>query len=135
MASSGQSERDQRRAEALRQNLGRRKAQARARAETVEKLSRALAERDGAFPVALLALTDELHLATAEDLRSQFAAMQSQAREFGNLTQSAMQQGAENAKQAMQQGAEHARNAMQQGADAARNTANNATNAAKDAAS
>ncbi len=34
MASSGQSERDQRRAEALRQNLGRRKAQARARAET-----------------------------------------------------------------------------------------------------
>lgn len=34
MASSGQSERDQRRAEALRQNLGKRKAQARARAET-----------------------------------------------------------------------------------------------------
>ena len=33
MASSGQSERDQRRAEALRQNLGKRKAQARARAD------------------------------------------------------------------------------------------------------
>ncbi|AWN49697.1 phasin [Methylobacterium terrae] len=71
----------------------------------------------------------------AEFVRSQFAAMQTQAREFGGLAQSAMQQGAENAKQAMQQGAEQARNAMQQGAEAARNTASNATNAAKDAAS
>ncbi|MFH6782855.1 MULTISPECIES: phasin [Methylobacterium] len=71
----------------------------------------------------------------AEFVRSQFAAMQTQAREFGGLAQSAMQQGAENAKQAMQQGAEHARNAMQQGTEAARTTAHNATNAAKDAAS
>jgi DNA replication and repair protein RecF len=50
---------------------------AQARAATVEKLSRALAERGGpqggAFPAASLALTDALHLSTAEDLRSQFA--------------------------------------------------------------
>jgi DNA replication and repair protein RecF len=51
---------------------------AQARAATVEKLSRALAERGGlegaaAFPAASLALTDVLHLSTAEDLRSQFA--------------------------------------------------------------
>ena len=50
---------------------------AQARAATVEKLSRALAERGGpqggAFPAASLALTDTLHLSTAEDLRSQFA--------------------------------------------------------------
>ncbi|MGX7704399.1 phasin [Methylobacterium sp. Gmos1] len=82
----------------------------------------------------------------AEFVRSQFAAMQTQAREFGGLAQSAMQQSAENAKQAMQQGAEHARNAMQQGteqarqamqkgADAARSATDQATNAAKDAAS
>ena len=49
-----------------------------ARAETVERLSRALAERggaqEGAFPAASLALTDELHLGGAEDLRRQFAA-------------------------------------------------------------
>src|SRR6201996_3062218 len=45
---------------------------AQARAATVEKLSRALAERDGAFPAAALALTDELHLASADALRGQF---------------------------------------------------------------
>jgi DNA replication and repair protein RecF len=49
---------------------------AQARAQTVEKLSRALAERGeaGAFPAASLVLTDELHLASGDDLRSQFAA-------------------------------------------------------------
>lgn len=50
---------------------------AQARAATVERLSRALAERGGpqggAFPAASLALTDELHLSTADDLRGQFA--------------------------------------------------------------
>ncbi|GJD47418.1 hypothetical protein OPKNFCMD_0125 [Methylobacterium crusticola] len=71
----------------------------------------------------------------AEFVRSQFAAMQSQAREFGSLTQSAMQQSAENAKQAMQQGADAARGAMQQGADAARTTAHDAASATKDATS
>ena len=82
----------------------------------------------------------------AEFVRSQFAAMQNQAREFGGLAQSAMQQSAENAKQAMQQSAEQARSAMQQGAeqarqamqkgtDAARSATDQATNAAKDAAS
>src|SRR4051812_8472116 len=47
-----------------------------ARAATVEKLSQALAERGpqgGTFPAAQLNLTDELHNATAEDLRGQFA--------------------------------------------------------------
>jgi len=50
---------------------------AQARAATVERLSRALAERGGpqggAFPAASLALTDELHLHSADELRAQFA--------------------------------------------------------------
>jgi DNA replication and repair protein RecF len=49
---------------------------AQARAATVEKLSRALAERGeaGVFPAATLNLTDELHLSSADALRGQFAA-------------------------------------------------------------
>jgi DNA replication and repair protein RecF len=49
---------------------------AQGRAQTVEKLSRALAERGeaGAFPAASLALSDELHLSTADALRDGFAA-------------------------------------------------------------
>jgi DNA replication and repair protein RecF len=48
---------------------------AQARAETVEKLARALAERGaGAFPAASLALTDELHLSSADALRGALAA-------------------------------------------------------------
>ena len=54
-----------------------------ARAQTVEKLSRALAERNGAFPAASLALSDELHLATADDLRRQFAASRIRDAEAG----------------------------------------------------
>ncbi|HKY17653.1 MAG TPA: DNA replication/repair protein RecF [Rhizomicrobium sp.] len=46
---------------------------AQARAATVEKLSRALAERGGAFPAASLDLTDELHLSSADALRAAFA--------------------------------------------------------------
>jgi DNA replication and repair protein RecF len=48
---------------------------AQARAATVEKLSRALAERGeaGVFPAAALNLTDELHLSTADALRGQLA--------------------------------------------------------------
>ena len=49
-------------------------AMAQARAATVEKLSRALAERGGAFPAASLDLTDELHLSSADALRAAFAA-------------------------------------------------------------
>jgi DNA replication and repair protein RecF len=60
---------------------------AQARATTVEHLSRALAERGGAqggaFPAASLALTDELHLLTAEDLRGQFAASRLRDAEAG----------------------------------------------------
>ena len=48
---------------------------AQARAATVEKLSGALAEREGAaFPAASLALSDELHLFGADALRATFAA-------------------------------------------------------------
>ena len=47
----------------------------------------------------------------AEFVRNQFAAMQSQAKELGSMTQSAMQKGAENAKGAMNQGMETARQA------------------------
>jgi DNA replication and repair protein RecF len=49
---------------------------ARARALTVERLCSALAEREqaGVFPAASLALSDELHLSTADDLRSTFTA-------------------------------------------------------------
>jgi len=48
---------------------------AQARATTVEKLSAALAEREGgAFPAASLTLSDELHLSSADALRALFAA-------------------------------------------------------------
>ena len=66
----------------------------------------------------------------AEFVRSQFAAIQAQAKEFSGLAQSAMQQGAERAKSAMQQGADEARKAMEQGQDAAKQTAQNAQDAA-----
>ena len=62
----------------------------------------------------------------AEFVRSQFAAIQAQAKEFGGLAQSAIQQGAETAKGAMQQGAQDARQAFNQTADAARQTAEDA---------
>jgi DNA replication and repair protein RecF len=49
---------------------------ARARALTVERLSGALAEREvaGMFPAASLALSDDLHSSSADDLRAAFAA-------------------------------------------------------------
>jgi len=57
---------------------------AQARAATVEKLSRALAERGPqAFPAAQLNLTDELHLGTADDLRGQLAASRMRDAEAG----------------------------------------------------
>jgi DNA replication and repair protein RecF len=56
---------------------------AQARAQTVEKLSRALAERNGAFPAASLALTDALHLATADEMRRGFAASRIRDAEAG----------------------------------------------------
>jgi DNA replication and repair protein RecF len=58
---------------------------AQARAQTVERLSRALAERGeaGVFPSALLTLTDELHLASADGLRAQFAASRMRDAEAG----------------------------------------------------
>jgi len=64
----------------------------------------------------------------AEFVRSQFAAIQAQAKEFSGLAQSAMQQGA---KSAMQQGSDEARKAMEQGQDAAKQTAQNAQDAAE----
>jgi DNA replication and repair protein RecF len=61
---------------------------AQARATTVERLSRALAERGGpegasAFPAASLALTDELHLLTSDVLRGQLAASRMRDAEAG----------------------------------------------------
>jgi len=58
---------------------------AQARAATVENLSRALAERGeaGAFPAASLALTDELHHATADQLRGLLAASRIRDAEAG----------------------------------------------------
>lgn len=59
----------------------------------------------------------------AEFVRTQFAAIQAQAKEFGGLAQSALQQSAENAKGAMQQGADEARKAFDKGAETAKTTA------------
>jgi len=57
---------------------------AQARAATVEKLSRALAERGPqAFPAAQLNLTDELHLGTADNLRGALAASRMRDAEAG----------------------------------------------------
>ena len=58
---------------------------AQARASTVEKLSRALAERGeaGAFPAASLSLTDELHQSSADQLRAMFAASRLRDAEAG----------------------------------------------------
>ena len=69
----------------------------------------------------------------AEFVRSQFAAIQAQAKEFGGLAQSAIQQSAEKAKGAMQESAEHARKAMEQGVDAARKAGQDAEQAARNA--
>jgi DNA replication and repair protein RecF len=58
---------------------------AQARASTVEKLSRALAERGeaGAFPAASLSLADELHQSSADQLRGMFAASRLRDAEAG----------------------------------------------------
>ena len=66
----------------------------------------------------------------AEYVRSQFAAIQAQAKEFGGLAQSAFQQSAENAKSAMQQGANEARAAYEQGVETAKENAADAQKAA-----
>lgn len=71
----------------------------------------------------------------AEFVRSQFAAIQAQAKEFGGLAQSAMQQSAENAKGAMQQGADEARKAFDKGSETARANASDAAATQKKAAS
>lgn len=53
----------------------------------------------------------------AEFVRSQFAAMQTQMKEFGAMAQGAMQQTAEAAKSAAQQATQHAQNAAQAAKD------------------
>ncbi|MCJ2019821.1 phasin [Methylobacterium sp. E-065] len=55
-----------------------------------------------------------------EFARGQFAAMQTQAKEFGGMVQGAMKEGAEKAKTAMQEGAAHTHKALEQGQDAAK---------------
>ena len=69
----------------------------------------------------------------AEFVRSQFAAIQAQAKEFGGLAQSAIQQSAEKAKGAMQESAEHARKAMEQSTEAARKAGTDAEQAMRNA--
>ncbi|WP_298967786.1 phasin [uncultured Methylobacterium sp.] len=111
---------------------------ARSNAQTVSTRGFAFAEQNvnAAFDLAqkLVRSRDiqEAMQHQAEFVRSQFAAMQSQAKEFGSLTQTAMQQSAEKAKSAMQQGVETTRHAMNQGADAAKSTANDAANTVRD---
>ncbi|MFE1600921.1 phasin [Methylobacterium sp. ID0610] len=89
---------------------------ARSNAQTLSSRSFAFAEQNvnAAFDLAqkLVRSRDvqEAMQHQAEFIRSQFAAIQSQAKEFGSMTQSAMQQGAENAKAAMQQGVETVKN-------------------------
>ncbi len=58
---------------------------AQARAATVEKLARALAERGeaGAFPSASLQLSDDLHLSSADTMRAGFAASRLRDAEAG----------------------------------------------------
>ncbi|MDB5739281.1 MAG: replication and repair protein RecF [Alphaproteobacteria bacterium] len=58
---------------------------AQARATTVEKLARALAERGeaGAFPAAALQLSDDLHLSSADAMRAGFAASRLRDAEAG----------------------------------------------------
>ena len=62
----------------------------------------------------------------SEFMRSQFAAMQAQAKEFSGMAQGAMQKGAEQTKTAMQEGAAQTRKAMEFGRDAAQQTAHDA---------
>ncbi|KAB1067897.1 phasin [Methylobacterium planeticum] len=61
----------------------------------------------------------------AEYVRSQFAAMQAQAKEFGGMAQSSMQQGAEQSRSAMQEGIDQTRKAVAQDAEAMRDTGDN----------
>jgi phasin len=98
---------------------------ARTNAQSMSTRSFAFAEQNvnAAFDLAQkLVRTRDLQEAMqlqAEFVRSQFAAMQSQAKEFGSMTQSAMQQGAENAKAAMQQGVDTAKGAANDVANSA----------------
>jgi hypothetical protein len=61
----------------------------------------------------------------AEYVRIQLAAMQAQAKEFGGMAQSAMQQGAEQSRSAMQEGIDQTREAVAQDAEAMRETGDN----------
>jgi phasin len=98
---------------------------ARTNAQSMSTRSFAFAEQNvnAAFDLAQkLVRTRDLQEAMqlqAEFVRSQFAAIQSQAKEFGSMTQSAMQQGAENAKAAMQQGVDTAKGAANDVANSA----------------
>jgi phasin len=62
-------------------------------------------------------------------VRACFAAMQTQAKELGGLTQAAFQQGAERARATVQQGAEEAGKAMEQGQKSAAHMAQDAQQA------
>lgn len=51
----------------------------------------------------------------AEFTRSQFAAVQAQAKEFGSITQGAMKQGSEQFRNAAQDAADQSRRSMEEG--------------------
>ncbi|AWN42649.1 phasin [Methylobacterium durans] len=59
----------------------------------------------------------------SEFTRSQFAAMQAQAKELGGMAQGAMRQGAEQARSALQQNVDQTRNATHESAGAMEGTA------------
>jgi len=58
-----------------------------ARAATVERLLRALTEHVGEFPAAALSLSDQLHLSSADALRTAFAASRMRDAEAGRTLQ------------------------------------------------
>jgi len=71
----------------------------------------------------------------AEFVRSQFAAIQAQAREFGTMAQGAMRQGAEQTRSSMQEAIDQTRRTMEQSAEHSRVATPDTRNPAGGAAS
>ena len=98
---------------------------ARSSAQSVSARGFEYAEQNAAFDFAKkLVRTKDMQEAVqlqAEFVRSQFAAMQSQAKDMGSMASSAIQQNAESAKTAMTQGMETARQAASDAKDATHN--------------
>ena len=82
-----------------------------------------LAAFDFAQKLARAGTMQEAMQLQMEFARSQFTAMQTQAKEFNGMAQGAMKEGAERAKSAMEEGAAQTRKAMEFSRDAAKQTA------------